>query len=133
MSEKNRLPENVILGPWKERKERPENEQVRIAQLAQAVADDFTMKLMQQVIGEMKKKGMDINETSFIRDAAMIYEMVQGTIYRDRKLSHPTHNFVEEFVHVNILPEDVIETEIDFAGINALVDLLEDVDDPEIS
>ena len=76
---------------------------------------------------------MNIDETSFIRDAAMIYEMVQGSVYRDRKILHPTHKFVEEFVHVNVLPDNSVETEIDFDAITALADILEDIDDPEIS
>ena len=101
--------------------------------MAEAVANDFTVKLMEEMIVAMKKKGMDIDETSFICDAAMIYELVQGCIYRDRKLSHPTHKFVEEFVHATVLPDEIVETEIDFDQINALANLLEDVDGPEIS
>ena len=133
MSEKNELPENVIIGPWPKRKEKPESEQIRIAQLAEAVANDFTMKLMQQMIRAMKKKGMDIDDASFIRDAAMIFELVQGTIYRDRNLSHPMHKFVEEFVNVEIHPDNTIGTEVDFDYIMALVEAVEDNDGPEIS
>ena len=51
-----------------------------------------------QMIHTMEENGIDISENSFIRDVAMIIELVQGTIYRDMELSHPTHKFMEEFV-----------------------------------
>jgi len=91
------------------------------------------MSVMQQMIGMMKDHGIDVDETSFIRDAAMLFELVQGTIYRDIEFSHPTHKFVEEFIHVALHADNAIETVVDYDSINALVELLEDVDGPEIS
>jgi hypothetical protein len=66
---------------------------------------------------------------------AMIIELVQGSIYRDFELKHPTHKFVEEFVDIAINPDDTVETEVDFDTINKLVDILDEDedDDPEIS
>ena len=133
MSEKNGFPENVIIGPWKKRKENLPDKKIIAEQMAIAAADKLTMSVMQQMIQMMNENDIDIDETSFIRDAAMIFELVQGTIYRDYIFSHPTHKFVEEFVHVTLLSDDnVVETEVDFDSINALVELLEDVDGPEI-
>ena len=133
MSEKNGLPENVIIGPWPKRKENLPDKKIIAEQMAIAAADKLTMSVMQQMIQMMNENDIDIDETSFIRDVSMIFEFVQGTIYRDYIFSHPTHKFVEEFVHVTLLSDDnVVETEVDFDSINALVELLEDVDGPEI-
>ena len=91
------------------------------------------MSVMQQIVGMMSEHGVDIDEASFIRDAAMIFELVQAAVYRDIEFSHPMHKFVEEFVSVALHADNAIETEVDFDSINALVELLEDVDGPEIS
>jgi hypothetical protein len=37
---------------------------------------------------------LDVGEKEFIRDMAMIIEMVKGSIYRDMGLDHPTHMFM---------------------------------------
>ena len=133
MSEKNGLPENVIIGPWPKRKENLPDKKIIAEQMARSAADKLTMSVMQQMIQMMTENDIDIDETSFIRDAAMIFEFVQGTIYRDYIFSHPTHKFVEEFVHVTLLSDDnVVETEVDFDSINSLVELLGDVDGPDI-
>ena len=133
MSKKNGDPENVIRGPWKKRKINQHDEEVIAEHRARNRADEFTMSVMQQMVGMMKEHGVDVDETSFIRDASMIFELVQGTIYRDIEFSHPMHKFVEEFVTVLIHPNNVIETEVDFDSIYSLVELSEFHDDPEIS
>ena len=132
MSKKNGLPENVIIGPWSKRKTNHPDKEVIAEQRARSIADEFTMSVMQRVVGMMNDHGVDTDEASFIRDTAMIFELVQGTIYRDIEFSHPTHKFVEEFVRVVLHEDNAIETEVDYASINALVELLEDVDDPEL-
>ena len=82
----------------------------------------------------MGENGIDISENSFVRDMSMVIELVQGSIYRDLELEHPTHKFMEEFVDITILPDNTIETEVDFDTIIKLTNILEeDDDDPEIS
>ena len=84
----------------------------------------------------MSENGINISENTFIRDVAMIIEFVQGTIYRDMNVAHPTHKFMEEFVDLIVKPDNTVETEVDFNTITNLVDLLEDDkddDEPEIS
>jgi len=89
------------------------------------------------MIHTMGENGIDISENSFIRDMAMVIELVQGSIYRDLELEHPTHKFMEEFVDVVIKTDNSIETGVDFDTIIKLVSVLEDndedEDDPEIS
>jgi len=121
------------MGPWKKRKTNHPDKKAIAEQRALDIADEFTMSAMHQMVGMMKDHGIEIDETSFIRDAAMIFELVQGTVYRDIEFSHPTHKFVEEFVNVSIHPNNEIETEVDFDSIYSLVELLEDADGPEIS
>jgi len=82
----------------------------------------------------MGENGIDISDNSFVRDMSMVIELVQGSIYRDLELEHPAHKFMEEFVDITILPDNTIETEVDFDTIIKLTNILEeDDDDPEIS
>jgi hypothetical protein len=96
-------------------------------------AGELAQSLIVQMIHTMEENGIDISENSFIRDAAMIIELVQGTIYRDMKLSHPTHKFMEEFVDLVVNVDNTVETEVDFDTIIKLTNILEEDDDPEIS
>ena len=61
----------------------------------------------------------------FIRDMAMIIELVEGSIYRDMKMPHQTHKFVEEFVDI-MKAGDTYETEVDFGTIVELANLIEE-------
>ena len=125
--------ENVIKGPWKKRKTNPNQKEID-EQRVRECADEFTMTVMQQMFETMKENGVDVEETSFIRDAAMIFELVQAAIYRDIAYSHSMHKFMDRFVDLVMLPDNSIETEVDYNSINALVELLEGAqDDPEIS
>tara|TARA_R110000823_G_scaffold173317_1_gene305655 strand:- start:671 stop:919 length:249 start_codon:yes stop_codon:yes gene_type:complete len=82
----------------------------------------------------MGENGIDISDNSFVRDMSMVIELVQGSIYRDLELEHPTHKFMEEFVDITLLPDNTIETEVDFDTINKLTNILEEEDDdPEVS
>ena len=96
-------------------------------------AGELAQSLIVQMIHTMEENGIDISENSFIRDVAMIIELVHGTIYRDMDLIHPTHKFMEEFVEIVINDDNSFETEVDFDTITNLVDMLEDDDDPEVS
>ena len=148
MSKENELPENVIKGPWKKRKTNQLDEKVIAEHISRTNADEFTMSVMEQMVKMMSEHGVDIDEAppqsqfflggvddaSFIRDAAITFELVQAAVYRDIEFSHPMHKFVEEFVSIALHEDNAIETEIDFDSINALVELLEGArDDPEIS
>jgi hypothetical protein len=131
-------PKNVIKGPWSGkgvRKVKLPDEDVIELQEKIEFAGDLSKTLIVQMIHTMGENGIDISKNSFIRDMAMIIELVQGSIYRDFELKHPTHKFVEEFVDIAINPDDTVETEVDFDTINKLVDILDEDedDDPEIS
>jgi hypothetical protein len=132
-------PENVIKGPWPVKSGRevklPDEDIIAVQQDIQ-FAGELSQSLIVQMIHTMSENGINISENTFIRDVAMIIELVQGTIYRDMNLAHPTHKFMEEFVDLIVKPDNTVETEVDFNTITNLVDLLEDDkddDEPEIS
>jgi hypothetical protein len=129
----------VIKGPWLVKSGRkvklPDKDVVALRQKLQ-FAEELSESLIVQMIHTMSENGIDISENSFVRDMSMVIEMVQGSIYRDLELEHPTHKFMEEFVDIIILPDNTVETEVDFDTINKLANILEEVDDdddPEIS
>jgi hypothetical protein len=122
----------VIKGPWPVKSGR----EVKLPDQDIQFAGELSQSLIVQMIHTMSENGINISENTFIRDVAMIIELVQGTIYRDMNLAHPTHKFMEEFVDLIVKPDNTVETEVDFNTITNLVDLLEDDkddDEPEIS
>ncbi len=129
----------MIKGPWLVKSGRkvklPDKDVVALRQKLQ-FAEELSESLIVQMIHTMSENGIDISENSFVRDMSMVIELVQGSIYRDLELEHPTHKFMEEFVDIIILPDNTVETEVDFDTINKLANILEEVDDdddPEIS
>lgn len=85
------------------------------------------------MIHTMSENGIAVGEKDFIRDMAMLIELVTGSIYRDMEMVHPTHKFMEEFVDI-MESGDTFETDVDFDTITELANLIEDEDDdPEIS
>ena len=125
-----------MKGPWSEKSGREvklPNKDIIALQQDMQFAGELAQSLIVQMIHTMEENGIDISENSFIRDVAMIIELVHGTIYRDMNLIHPTHKFMEEFVEIVINADNSFETEVDFDTITNLVDMLEDDDDPEVS
>jgi len=125
-----------VKGPWSEKSGREvklPNKDIIALQQDMQFAGELAQSLIVQMIHTMEENGIDISENSFIRDVAMIIELVHGTIYRDMNLIHPTHKFMEEFVEIVINADNSFETEVDFDTITNLVDMLEDDDDPEVS
>ena len=129
-------PENVIKGPWSEKSGRkvklPDKDVLAHHQDIQ-FAEELTQSLMVQMIHTMSENGIAVGEKDFIRDMAMLIELVTGSIYRDMEMVHPTHKFMEEFVDI-MESGDTFETDVDFETITELANLIEeDDDDPEIS
>jgi hypothetical protein len=125
-----------VKGPWSEKSGREvklPNKDIIALQQDMQFAGELAQSLIVQMIHTMEENGIDISENSFIRDVAMIIELVHGTIYRDMDLIHPTHKFMEEVVEIVINADNSFETEVDFDTITNLVDMLEDDDDPEVS
>ena len=126
----------VIKGPWSGkggRKVKLPDKNIIVVQQKIEFAEELAKSLIVQMIHTMSENSIDISENSFIRDMAMIIEMVQGVIYRDLELEHPTHKFMEEFVDVVVNTDNSIKTDVDFDTIIKLVNMIEDDDDPEIS
>jgi hypothetical protein len=126
----------VIIGPWSGKGVRkvklPDKDIIELQQKAE-FAEELAKSLIVQMIHTMSENTIDISENSFIRDMAMIIEMVHGTISRDLGLEHPTHRFMEEFVDVVVNTDNSVKTDVDFDTIIKLANMLEDDDDPEIS
>ena len=126
--------DNVVKGPWSVKSARkvklPDLDIIAVQQDMQ-FAGELTQSLMVQMIHTMGENGIDVGEKAFIRDMAMIIEMVKGSIYRDMGLDHPTHMFMEEYVDIIINEDNTFETEVDFDTIIKLADMLDDEDDDD--
>ena len=129
-------PGNVIKGPWLAKDRRqvklPDKDIIAVQQKI-GFAGELSESLIVQMIHTIGENGIDISENSFIRDMAMVIELVQGSIYRDLELKHPAHKFMEEFVDIVVHPDNTVETDVDFTIITELTDMLENNDDPEVS
>lgn len=139
MPDKNADPkklDNIIQGPWPKSKRKVKVPDEGIIELQQNIqfAEELTQSLMVQMIHTMGENGINVSEKPFIRDMALTIDLVKGSIYRDMKMSHPAHSFVERFVDLTIMDDDTIMTEVDFDTISELVEILnEDDDEPEVS
>ena len=139
MSDENADPkklDNIIQGPWPKSKRKVKVPDEGIIKLQQNIqfAEELTQSLMVQMIHTMSENGINVSEKFFIRDMALTIDLVKGSIYRDMKMGHPVHSFVERFVDLTIMDDDSIMTEVDFDTISELVEILnEDDDEPEIS
>ena len=126
--------DNVVKGPWSVKSARkvklPDLDIIAVQQDMQ-FAGELTQSLMVQMIHTMGENGIDVGEKAFIRDMAMIIEMVKGSIYRDMGLDHPTHMFMEEYVDIIINEDNTFETEVDFDTIIKLADMLDDEEDDD--
>ena len=124
----------MIKGPWPVKSGRevklPDLDIIAVQQDMQ-FAGELTQSLMVQMIHTMGENGIDVGEKEFIRDMAMIIEMVKGSIYRDMGLDHPTHMFMEEYVDIIINEDNTFETEVDFDTIIKLADMLDDEEDDD--
>ena len=133
-----------MKGPWSGKGVRrevklPDTDVIELHENIQ-FAGELTQSLMVQMIHTMSENNISVGHKDFIRDMAMIIELVEGSIYRDMKMQHPTHKFVEEFVDI-MESGDTYDTEVDFGSIVELANLVEvydeedeeDEDDPEIS
>ena len=126
--------DNVIQGPWSKSKRKVKVPDEGIIELQQNIqfAEELTQSLMVQMIHTMSENGINVSEKPFIRDMAMVISMVNGSIYRDMKLSHIAHKFMKQYVEIEVV-DDRYETEVDFETINEIIDFMEDGDEPEIS
>ena len=124
----------MIKGPWPVKSGRevklPDLDIIAVQQDMQ-FAGELTQSLMVQMIHTMGENGIDVGEKEFIRDMAMIIEMVKGSIYRDMGLDHPTHMFMQEYVDIIINEDNTFETEVDFDTIIKLADMLDNEDDDD--
>ena len=88
---------------------------------------------MVQMMGE---NGLAVADESFIRDLGLIIELTKGSIYRSMGIPHPTHEFFEVLVDLNVDDDRSIHSQIDLDMIEKFVEIskyYEDDDDPEIS
>tara|TARA_B110000116_G_scaffold126423_1_gene109576 strand:+ start:99 stop:521 length:423 start_codon:yes stop_codon:yes gene_type:complete len=138
MSDQKKTPDNVVKGPWSGKGVRrevklPDTDVIELHENIQ-FAGELTQSLMVQMIHTMSENSISVGHKDFIRDMAMIIELVEGSIYRDMKMPHQTHKFVEEFVDI-MKAGDTYDTEVDFGTIVELANLIEEEDDedPEIS
>ena len=128
------LPENVVRGPWKNKTvKQPDIDMIQV-QDNLAFIDDLTQELMVSMIHQMGENGIDVSEKSFIRDMALIIEMIKSTLYRDMGYKHPLQAFTQTFVDLVIEPDNTPICEVRLETLENFVNKFEDDNnEPEIS
>ena len=67
----------MVRGPWKNKTvKQPDIDMIQV-QDNLAFIDDLTQELMVSMIHQMGENGIDVSEKSFIRDMALIIEMIK--------------------------------------------------------
>jgi len=99
-----------------------------------AFIDDLTQQLMISMIHQMGENGIDVSEKSFIRDMALIIEMIKSTLHRDMGYKHPLQAFTQTFVDLVIEPDNTPIGEVRLETLENFVNQFEDDNnEPEIS
>ena len=130
--------ENVIQGPWPKSKRKVKVLDEETLELRENIefAEELNQKLIIQMVQMMGENGLAVTNESFIRDLGLIIEMTKGSIYRSMGIPHPTHEFFEVLVDLNIDDDGSIHSQLDLDMLEKFVEMskyYEDDDDPEIS
>ena len=131
--------DNVIQGPWPKSKRKVKIPDEEVLQLRENMefAEELNQKIIVHMIQTMGENGIAVADESFIRDLGLIIELTKGSIYRSMGIPHPTHEFFEVLVDLDVDEEDkTIHSQIDLNMLEKFVEMskyYEDDDDPEIS
>ena len=99
-------------------------------------AEELNQKIIVQMIHTLGENGVRVGEAEFIRDLGLIIELTKGSIYRSMGIPHPTHEFFEVLVDLNIDDDGSIHSQLDLDMLEKFVEMskyYEDDDDPEVS
>ena len=130
--------ENVIQGPWPKSKRKvkvPDEETLELRENIE-FAEELNQKLIIQMVQMMGENGLAVSDESFIRDLGLIIELTKGSIYRSMGIPHPTHEFFETLVDLNVDDDRSIHSQINLDMLEKFVEMskyYEDDDDPEVS
>ena len=131
--------ENVIQGPWpkSKRKVKLPDEEFLQMQENMEFAEELNQKIILQMIHTMGDNGIMVTDESFIRDLGLIIELTKGSIYRSMGIPHPTHEFFEAMVEIEIEEDNSsMSSTLNFDLLEKFIDIsknFEDDDDPEVS
>ena len=134
--------DNVIQGPWPKSKRKVKIPDEEVLQLRENMefAEELNQKIIVHMIQTMGENGIRVADESFIRDLGLIIELTKGSIYRSMGIPHPTHEFFEILVDLNVDEDDKsIHSQIDLDMLEKFVEMskyledYDDDDDPEIS
>ena len=128
------LPENVVKGPWKNKGvKQPDIDMIQVQENL-AFADDLTQQLMVGMIHQMGENGVDVSEKAYIRDMALIIELVKSAIHRDMGYKHPLQDFTKFFVDLTVEPDNTPVGEVRLETLESFMNQFKDDDDgPEVS
>ena len=131
--------DNVIQGPWpkSKRKVKLPDEEFLQMQENMEFAEELNQKIILQMIHTLGENGVSVSDDSFIRDLGLIIELTKGSIYRSMGIPHPTHEFFEAMVEIDIDEDNnSMSSTLDFDLLEKFIETsknFEDDDDPEIS
>ncbi len=127
--------ENVIKGPWPDKRknnslsaERITNEVSKVA-AAQEFVEELTQETIVTAIHLLQKNGIDINDKDFIYEMGLIIEVMKGSIYRSIGFSYPTQMITELLKQMPAEKESLLSFKtIDKDQIKELLSYLETIE-----
>ena len=131
--------DNVIQGPWpkSKRKVKLPDEEFLQMQENMEFAEELNQKIILQMIHTLGENGVSVSDDSFIRDLGLIIELTKGSIYRSMGIPHPTHEFFEAMVEIEIEEDNSsMSSTLNFDLLEKFIDIsknFEDDDDPKVS
>ena len=124
--------DNIIQGPWpkSKRKVKLPDEEFLQMQENMEFAEELNQKIIVQMVHTLGENGIAVGEAEYIRDLGLIIELTKGSIYRSMGIPHPTHEFFEALVDLDIDENDnSMHSSLDFELLEKFVGNNNDGDD----
>ena len=118
--------DSVIQGPWPKLKRKVKIPDEEFLQLQENMefAEELNQKIILQMIHTLSENGVNVSDYSFIRDLGLIIELTKGSIYRSMGIPHPTHEFFEAMVEIDIDEDNNnMSSTLDFDLLEELIEI----------
>ena len=114
--------DNVIKGPWKERKQNKE-QQKKVAE-DMSFVENVPETTMVQFIHTMNENDIDIKDQNFSLEIGFINECIKSMLYRELGYPHPMTQFIQNIV---VVTEDEEKTRYSHFDTQRLIEILDNI------
>jgi hypothetical protein len=118
-SENKKIKNNVVKGPWLDKKEMSNlyDESKKIAKDIELI-DDITGQMIIPMIHKFSEEGFDLTSPEFLKEIGCINEVVKSMLYRNFGYGHSMSIFIDNLMiakdGIISVDKDMVEDILDF-------------------